>query len=214
MSRDRSDRFQRLAAPSEERRELRSHFRRKRRRLDPAGARQHALAVSRLLLASPLLWRSRCIGIYLGNDGELDTAPLIDRLLRMGKRLALPVVGGNGVGHRRMDFFRLGHDTRLVANRFGIAEPAPGAPYVAPLSIDLLLVPLVAFDDFGMRLGMGAGFYDRFLGRLAPALRPRLVGLAHEVQHSLDPLPFDDWDVPLQAVVTERGWYEFDERCD
>ncbi len=144
---------------------------------------------------------------YFGNqaDGELSTVPLLARLVTTGKRVALPVVGKGG----SMSLYRYRRHAPLVPNRFGIPEPAPGAPYVAPLSVDVLLVPLVAFDGYGVRLGMGAGYYDRFLGRLPPSMRPRLVGLAHEVQRSLDPLPFADWDVPLDGVITERGWQSF-----
>src|SRR5690606_29128219 len=121
------------------------------------------------------------------------------------KRIALPVVSGGGV----MQFHRYRRATPLIENRFGICEPAPGAARVAPLAVDLLLVPLVAFDDAGVRLGMGAGYYDRYLGRIPPAMRPRLVGLAHEIQRSPDPLPAAAWDVPLQGVLTEAGWHPF-----
>lgn len=193
-------------AGSSERRALRRLYRARRRALDSATQADHAAAVARHFLTSPELLKARTIGLYLGHDGELDTAPLIGRLLAAPRRrLALPVVGPGG----RMDFYGLRRDTRLLPNRFGIAEPAPGAAFVAPLSIDLLLVPLVAFDDSGMRLGMGAGFYDRFVGRLPQGLRPRLIGLAHELQRSPQPLPFDHWDVPLSAVITETGWRRF-----
>lgn len=191
-----------------ERQELRRHFRRKRRALNPGEQADHAEAVARHFFARGLHLKGRTVGLYFANDGELDATPLLARLLRTRKRLALPVVGERG----EMAFYRYRADTRLVANRYGILEPAPGARYVAPLSIDLLLVPLVAFDCFGVRLGMGAGYYDRFLGRIPAAMRPRLVGLAHDCQRSLDPLPFDSWDVPLYGVITESGWQTFDDR--
>ena len=120
----------------------------------------------------------------------------------MGKRLAMPVVRQDGI----MEFYRYRRKGRLVINRFGILEPAPGAPYVSPLSIDLLLVPLVSFDRFGMRLGMGAGYYDRLIGRVAEGFRPLLVGVAHEIQRCSDPLPYESWDMPLDGVITENGW--------
>jgi len=189
-----------------ERRELRREFRARRTALTPPEQRDHARAVARHFFARGLHLRGRTIGAYVANDGELDPAPLLQRLLTGRKRLALPVVRANGV----MEFYRLRADTVLIPNRYGIPEPAPGAAYVGPLSIDLLLVPLVAFDHFGMRLGMGAGFYDRFVGRLPQALRPRLIGLAHEAQRSLDPLPFAEWDAPLDGVLTERGFQAFE----
>jgi len=189
-----------------ERRELRREFRRRRATLTNSEQRAHADAVARHFFARGLQLRGRTVGAYVANDGELDPAPLLLRLLAARKRLALPVVRDNGV----MEFYRFRADTALTPNRFGIPEPAPGAACVGPLSMAVLLVPLVAFDEFGVRLGMGAGFYDRFVGRLPRTLRPRMIGLAHEVQRSLDPLPFADWDEPLDGVLTERGWQPFD----
>lgn len=189
-----------------ERRELRREFRRRRVALTSTEQLAHAEAVARHFFARGLQLRGRTIGAYVANDGELDPAPLLGRLLATRKRLALPVVRDDG----SMEFYRFRSGTTLTPNRYGIPEPAPGAAYVGALSIDLLLVPLVAFDHFGVRLGMGAGFYDRFVGRLPQALRPRLIGLAHEVQRSLDPLPFAEWDAPLDGVLTERGWQTFD----
>lgn len=192
---------------AEQRRELRRYFRGRRAGLSAAEQAEHARAATRHFFAGAATLSAHTIGAYLAYDGELDTTVLLERLLQSRRRrLALPVVGPAG----RMDFYRLRRNTALLPNRFGIAEPAPGAAWVAPLSIDLLLVPLVAFDDFGVRLGMGAGYYDRFVGRLPRTLRPRLVGLAHDVQRSRDPLPFDTWDVPLDAVITESGWRHFD----
>lgn len=161
--------------------------------------------MARHFFAAALHLKGRTVGLYLPNDGEVDTAPLLARLLRTRRRLVLPVVRGGRV----LEFYRYRADTPLIVNRFGIPEPAPGARYVPSLAVDLLLMPLVAFDDQGVRLGMGAGYYDRCLGRLPAGLRPRLVGIAHEVQRSPDPLPAASWDVPLDGVLTERGWQAF-----
>ncbi len=177
-----------------ERRELRRYYRSLRKALNAESQVRHAAAVARHYFARGLQLRGHTIGAYVANDGELDPLPLVGRLLDARKRLALPVVRQAGV----MEFYQYRADTLLVPNRFGIGEPAPGSAYVHPLGVDVLLVPLVAFDDFGVRLGMGAGYYDRFLGRIAPP-RPRLIGLAHSVQHSRDPLPFAEWDVPSTA---------------
>lgn len=195
-------------AGNAERRELRRYFRDQRRRLPPAEQRSHAEAVTRHFFAHGLVTRGRTLALYFANeaDGELSTAPLLSRLMNTRKRLALPVVGRGG----RMTLHRYGRGTPLAANRFGILEPAAGARCVAPLSVDLIMMPLVAFDDFGVRLGMGAGYYDRYLGAITASLRPRLIGLAHEAQRSLDPLPFAEWDVPLHGVITEAGWQTFD----
>lgn len=204
-----STEFQHLAgSASDERSELRRFFRNKRRQLSAARRSANADAVARAFFAVGLPLRGRTIGAYFSNedDGELSTMPLLTRLLGTRKRLALPVVGKRG----NMELYRYQRHAPLVPNRFGILEPASGAPHVDALSVGLLLMPLVAFDCYGMRLGMGAGYYDRYLARIPPAMRPRLVGLAHDAQRSLDPLPFAEWDVPLNGVLTERGWQTFE----
>jgi 5-formyltetrahydrofolate cyclo-ligase len=190
-----------------ERRALRRLFRRQRKQLPAAAQAAHGEAVARHFFASGLQMKGRTLGLYFANDndGELSTAPLLARLLKTRKRIALPVVGKSDA----MEFYHYRRRTPLIPNRFGILEPAPGALHVSPLSLDVLLVPLVAFDGNGVRLGMGAGYYDRYLGRIPSGMRPRLVGLAHEVQRSLHPLPAADWDVPLDGVLTEAGWQSF-----
>jgi 5-formyltetrahydrofolate cyclo-ligase len=185
-----------------ERTELRRLFRRKRRALSAELQHQHADAVARHFFTSGLGLRARTIGAYFAEDGELDLSILMSRLLSANKRLALPVVRPDGI----MEFYRYRRGARLVVNRFGIFEPAPGAPFIAPLSIDLLLVPLVCFDRYGMRLGMGAGYYDRYIGHIPQGFRPRVVGIAHEIQRCADPLPYEPWDAPLDGVITEAGW--------
>lgn len=190
--------------PDGERRTLRRRFRTRRRALTTDQQASHAAAVTRHFFTSGLALRGRTVGLYFANDGEVNLTPLFARLLRMRKRVALPVVHADG----RMTLRRCRAETPLRPNRYGIDEPARG-PALTPLAIDVLLVPLVAFDRFGTRLGMGAGYYDRYLGQVAPALRPLLVGVAHELQRSRARLPRGHWDVPLDGVLTEAGWQRF-----
>ena len=161
----------------------------------------------RFFLASPLAWRCQRISAYLSVDGEVDLRPLLGSLQRMGKLLALPAVSGRD----RMRFLAHRAGAALTRNRFRIEEPAPGAPGLNTLALDLVLAPLVAFDERGNRLGMGGGFYDRHFGRLPERLRPPLVGVAHEVQRA-NALPAAPWDVPLDAILTENGWRTFSPR--
>ena len=191
----------------DERAGLRRRYRARRRGLTQQQQRVHADRIRRHFLASPLLWRARRIAAYLSIDGEPDLRPLLRRLHELGKALALPVVeGGN-----RMSFFAHSPDRPLAVNRFGIEEPAPQAAWVRPLALDLVLTPLTAFDRQGNRLGMGGGFYDRRFGALPPRMRPLLVGVAHAVQEA-DKLPSAPWDVPLDGVLTERGWRSLSSR--
>jgi 5-formyltetrahydrofolate cyclo-ligase len=185
---------------------LRRTFRRLRRALSPEQQRHHSVAAARHFFAAGLAWRASTVGLYIANDGELDLEPLAARLRAAGKRVALPVIRSTPGRLPLLEFYRWDAQARLQRNRYGIPEPAPGAAFVPALGLDLLLVPLVAFDRHGTRLGMGAGYYDRFLGALAPGLRPPIVGVAHEVQRSPTELPAAPWDVPLDGILTERGW--------
>ena len=183
---------------SDERLALRRRHRSVRRRLSASQQRLHAEAVRRFFLASPLAWRSRRIAAYLSVDGEVNLRPLLDSLQRMGKLLALPVVHGS----LQMSFFAHRLEAPLTRNRFGIEEPPPGAPWINTRALDLVLAPLVAFDEQGN---------DRHFGGLPERLRPLLVGVAHEVQRT-GALPAAPWDVPLEGILTEAGWRTFSPR--
>jgi len=188
-----------------ERRALRRRFRSLRSALSPRAQKHHADAVLRHLLHSNLLLRRGSVAAYLTNhaEGELDCRPLIRQFWRMGRTVVLPAVGRT---RGFMALYRYDPTTRLVVNRYGIAEPAADTDSVSLMTLSMVLLPLVAFDDDGGRLGMGGGYYDRFLGARPALLRPRLVGLAHEIQRSSTPLPCEPWDIPLDDIVTEAGW--------
>ena len=191
-----------------DRRELRTQMRAARCALDQPSRHQAALACLHHLVGLPAFRNARRIAVYLATDGELDTRALIARAWEMGKQVYLPVLLPQG--ENRLWFARYTPDTRLVANRFGIPEPERAQRLrIAPLALDTVFTPLVAFDPAGRRLGMGGGFYDRsfaYLLRHRRWLRPRLIGLAYDFQYR-DQLPAQSWDVPLHAVVTDRRVY-------
>ena len=98
----------------------------------------------------------------------------------------------------------------MTNNRFGIAEVnLPVSQAIAVSKLDVVLLPLVAFDLKGNRLGMGGGFYDATFSHLrANKNRPTFIGLAYELQ-KLESLPSDSWDLPLDGVCTESNFYQF-----
>ena len=187
---------------------LRRQLRQARRQLPPTRQRLAARELYRQLAQHPVFRRARHIAFYLPNDGEIDPRPLMLEAQRRGKATYLPVL--NAWPRTRMVFQRIMPNERLRPNRFGIAEPAfrPNRQRLI-WTLDLVLMPLVGFDEHGGRLGMGGGFYDRSLayrGRRKNGHKPTLLGLAHECQ-KVDRLPLEPWDVSLQATVTDQSWY-------
>ena len=165
-------------------------------------------AVSAALLAEPALRRARRIGAYFAQGGELDLEPFLHAKLDSGREVYLPRLAGSG---GRMRFARFLPGVSLARNRFGIPEPARDAPVVAARFLDAVLLPLVAFDAVGTRLGSGAGYYDRCFAFRASRRywhAPLLIGVAFACQE-VPSLPRRHWDVPLDAVVTERGFHRF-----
>lgn len=184
----------------------RTKMRRARRALSTAQQLEAAVGLWYQFRCSPLFFNSKRIGLYLANDAEIDPAILGSYLEAGGRDLALPCLDPLGVN--RLQFAPYHSNSALAANRYGIDEPA-GHHRIKSISLDLVLVPLVAFDDAGNRLGMGAGFYDRTFAfkKYAPGLGPKLVGLAHECQKTKDLQP-ENWDIALDAVLTEQRYID------
>lgn len=143
------------------------------------------------------------MAFYLASDGEIDPHYLLQSALRRNKFCFLPVL--HPVSPGRLCFRPMTQDSSLRANRFGIAEPTSGR-LIPGRDLDVVFMPLVAFDRNGGRLGMGAGFYDRSFGfkTTSERLSPLLIGLAHSCQE-VERLPQANWDIPLAAVATEEG---------
>ncbi|TMP03997.1 5-formyltetrahydrofolate cyclo-ligase [Pseudoalteromonas sp. S3178] len=149
------------------------------------------------------------IAIYFSNDGELDTSLLINELWQQNHTLHLPVIHPfNGA---TLLFQRYEKNSPMKANRYGILEPKLNCSQICPLTdLDYLLMPLVAFDNQGNRLGMGGGFYDKTLAQLHQGnwQKPQLIGLAHSCQ-KVDALPIESWDVPLKTIITPDKIYQW-----
>ncbi len=133
---------------------------------------------------------------YWPMGDELDIRPLLTRLHRMGHPIGLPVVTGRG---QTLRFRRWEPGTPMVEASFGIRIPEAGAPEVVP---EFVLVPMLAFDRAGYRLGYGGGFYDRTLAALRRAGPVAAVGVAFAAQE-VATVPRDPLDQPLDWIVTE-----------
>jgi 5-formyltetrahydrofolate cyclo-ligase len=184
------------------RRELRDYVIEQRNALSDAQLRSAAHDMTLLLESTPEFHHAVHIAAYWPVKGEMDVLPLIEQARRYNKHVYLPVMVGS-----TLKFAPYQPDMPMRDNRFGIPEPdVAQAQLVAPQDLDLVLVPLVVFDDYGNRLGMGGGFYDRtmhFLNENPNAFKPVLVGAAHEFQHTGE-IPAETWDVPTRMVATEE----------
>lgn len=191
-----------LPAKSALRRELLA----RRRALPWFVRRQAALTLVKQFLHTNWLLRYHRIGLFVSSGSEIDTLPLINALLAVGKQVFLPQIPRER--HlRQLWFARLHAQAGWTQNRHGIPE-LTRTHAVRARDLDLLLMPLAGFDRAGNRLGMGGGYYDASLAYLHTRQvwrTPRTVGLAFACQESMSFLPVDVWDVPLVAILTERG---------
>lgn len=168
----------------------------------------HGEGASRKLAAHGLnflnLAPSAIVSGFLAIREEINPEPLMADLHAKGHKLALPVMEGKGLP-LIMRLWAPGDEMMTV--KWGIVEPLPDKPAVDP---DVLIVPLLAFDKRGYRLGYGGGFYDRTLARLR-AVKPVItVGVAYDEQE-VDVVPTDVYDQQLDWMLTPSGPKRFGE---
>jgi 5-formyltetrahydrofolate cyclo-ligase len=169
--------------------------------------RARAEAAAERLLALPELAElaGRTIAAYVAVKGELDPAPALERARARGCRVALPRVSREPP---RLRFHEVAPGEALapmsMSGAFGLLEPAAGSPEVALEDLDLVIVPGLAFDGEGRRLGFGGGYYDGALAsaRAHAAGGPELIGIAYDFQ-IVDVCPAGDGDLPVDLVVTD-----------
>jgi 5-formyltetrahydrofolate cyclo-ligase len=135
-------------------------------------------------------------------DGEPDLLPVLDLCLREGIQLALPVIVETP-GRPSMIFRQWSLAASMENSRFGIPEPVETAEILL-FDIDLVLLPLVGWDESGGRIGMGAGFYDRALHPFGQSKSPVRMGVAYQLQ-KVPRVPTEPWDIHLHMVVSETG---------
>lgn len=194
-------------------RETRSNYRQKRRTLSKSQQRTAAWQLATVLIKEPVFLRSRRIAFYIANDGEIDPTLLLNAAYSMGKHCFLPRLKPliSKANRHRLWFFKYAPGDPLCLNRYGIPEPEPNFNKRLPAAaLDLILLPLVAFDSLGNRLGMGKGYYDQtfsFLESRGSWHRPQLIGLAHECQRA-ELLDVNPWDLKMNRIVTDQGTYD------
>jgi 5-formyltetrahydrofolate cyclo-ligase len=168
-----------------------------RRDVLPSDQRQAAAAA---IAARPFplaLWPGAIVSGFMPLKSEINPLPLMQKLVEAGAKLALPAIAGRGKP-LIMRLWEFG--APLDRGQWGIREPKPEAPEVAP---DIMLVPLLAFDRHGHRIGYGAGYYDMTINRIR-ALKPvTAIGIAFAAQEVAE-VPATPRDERLDLVLTER----------
>ncbi len=195
-----------------QRQAIRQQVRKLRNALSPEQQQQAAQQLVAQMLQLPQIIDATHIALYLSNDAELDTKPLIQALWQAGKHIYLPLLHPFVPGYLIFQCYQ--QDTPMKLNQFKIPEPVLNCAGLIPVAeLDVICTPLVAFDAKGNRLGMGGGFYDRTLSQIPPgqfiqtlnptakARQTSLIGLAHQCQQVAQ-IPVEAWDIPLPLIVT------------
>ena len=170
----------------------------RRAALTAAERRRMSAAIAEHVCAMPGFRDRRTIMLYLALPQEVQTEAILAESRRQGKRVTVPVVKPHGLVAAALP----AGQPQLLPGPFGILEPAAGTAIVPPEDIDCVLVPGIAFDRRGARLGFGKGYYDRFLRRL-PATT-QVCGLAFSLQ-IVEHVPALPHDVRMQSLGTEGG---------
>lgn len=177
-----------------EKRAIRRDLRARREQLPSASVEDASAQVCAQLRSFPPIQLAASVIAYVADENEIDAGPLLDEIVRSGRRLFVP----QNIAGPALIRWRPG--SPLAVGRGGVLEPADGVPEIPP-DPAVALLPMVAWDEAGTRLGRGGGFYDRlFAGLAVDILR---IGLAYEFQQCTE-LPRDAWDVPVHYVITER----------
>lgn len=196
-----------MISSQSERQEYRKQICAYRRTLSLETQQQAAKKLYTLVCKQDFFKQAQAIAFYMPHQGEISPALLIHRSHIDKKHTYLPVL--NPTQHNTLLFLPFTQQTTLVKNKYHIDEPPFNDTQVFfPWHLDVVFMPLVAFDQKGHRLGMGAGYYDRTFSFIQQThlKRPVLCGLSYEFQKVDDVLPMP-WDIPLDCIITEAHFY-------
>ena len=182
---------------SEAKRDLRKKLRAERLSLPGEYLTQSNNGIFERLITLPEFESAKVVFTYLSVEGEPDTYRFARRALELGKTVAIPRVKG-----KTMDAVPVKSLNGLAPWKQGILQPGEDLPALDPSDIDFVVVPGLAFDKLGYRLGYGGGYYDRFLTQC----RAYSVGLCRSSDTGYE-LPRDEWDVAVDCVLTELGLF-------
>jgi len=180
----------------EQKSSIRKILRERKDAMVPEDRREKSRAICRHLMT--LIRDNEIVMAYTSKEKEVNTQPIITRLLERGIPLIVPIIVKEDIS-LRLSYLR--DPAVLVPSTFGVPEPIGSEIPAQGSDIDTILLPMLGFDRTGGRIGYGAGYYDRFLEKY-PDLRK--IGLAFSCQE-IDSLPLDDTDVRMDHIITEEG---------
>ena len=181
---------------------LRSVLQKKRSTLSSHYRQQAHISAVNFLLSNKQWQLANNVGLYSATPLEFATDMFFQAAYEARKFIYLPVINS---ANKQLKFVRYKNNEALVINKYNILEPQNQAE-IDLAQIDLLLLPVVGYDQKGYRLGMGGGYYDRSLQHLPN--KPFKLGLAYKLQYYPD-LPSDPHDIKLDAILTEEGIHYF-----
>jgi 5-formyltetrahydrofolate cyclo-ligase len=188
--------------------QLRQRMKKQRKQLSVLQQQHLSEKMVMLLSSSPFYREARNIALYLPINGEADPCQLFHQNSDIDKKFYLPVL--SSCTEQPLDFIQWHSETQFKTNRYGISEPTYQAEEsILATQLDLVIMPLLAFDPKGNRLGMGGGYYDRsfsFKRQAQYRYSPLLVAYAYGFQMQTQ-LATQAWDIPVDAYVTENQFH-------
>ena len=182
---------------------LRKHFLEKRNKISFQYANFVSDKISQYSEEISEFFKPSIIAGFYPFRNEINLIPLMKKFIALGNKLCLPITPSKD---QNLKFREWSPELELLTGKYGILEPNENSQVLEP---DLLLVPLLAYDSYGNRLGYGGGFYDRTLNKLLSNKRKtNSIGVAFKFQ-KCKKLPIGEYDVPLNSILNEDGIYHF-----
>lgn len=184
---------------------LRQRFQEIRRSISNDYRAKAASMAAELFADSVFLHKNQHFGCYLATEEEFDTSLIIEAIWKAKKTCYVPILEKEQ--ENKLAFVRYEYGMPLHRNRYAILEPAKHDAPLNPGKLEVVVAPVVAFDLYGHRLGMGGGYFDRAFSFTHESYthKPFIMGLAFALQQA-DLIPYDPWDINLDGILTENAF--------
>ncbi|GAK03386.1 5-formyltetrahydrofolate cyclo-ligase [Geomicrobium sp. JCM 19037] len=179
----------------QQKKDIRKHITAQLSQLSQNDKEKRAEPLIEQLLMDPFIKEASTVGITLSTAQEIPTQPVIEKLWEAGKHVLIPYAHRNRV----LTFHQYTKHTKLMRSTYGILEPDPHDSKDESERLDVVIVPGIAFDCDGFRLGYGGGYYDAFLSRT----NVKTISMLYHFQY-IHKLPRERHDIPVQKLIVEK----------